>query len=530
LLDVGWPSKVVQAFHAISRETCLPLGAACVCLNDISFPGFPTFPVIHRWHMNVFKTLLPKQFVNQGGDPYLYELYSRFNAACFVTDCRLENTIGGDGDARYRKHNICWEGQILSVNLKKLQAQLHLDTPTGFVIDIVVPAYRTNNEVILTKIAALRSSVKAYVKFWLVVDNPNPENLQKVKHLATSLNEKQWQCDGNYFVNVIHYGENRGASYARNTGYNYSTADWVLFLDDDVLPEDNIIDAYIGAIQRYPEGKVFVGQTELPDACNMWTEMLKTCNIGYFYSIANHMVHPSWGVTANLMVYGSRNNRTIQFKSIFPKTGGGEDIDFVYQYKDFYSSDHRIIIGVPEAVVKHPWWNNGGLCYSQVTGWAKGDSLCITEWPKKTFLTFPNWVEHIVFIVLPMSLYSHQLIAGIVAVASIAIVEHLVKARNNYYRAIEVTGSSSFTWRAGLVAVGAGTILSSQEIQRVVSLIQQFSLFSICRRVDWFDGQMATIMLDIQLTSICTFTVNAAITWAAFQWTKWLEPQFCLPK
>lgn len=530
LLDVGWPSKVVQAFHAIARETCLPLGAACVCLNDISFPGFPTFPVIHRWHMNVFKTLLPKQFVNQGGDPYLYELYSRFNAACFVTDCRLENTIGGDGDARYRKHNICWEGQILSVNLKKLQAQLHLDTPTGFVIDIVVPAYRTNNEVILTKIAALRSSVKAYVKFWLVVDNPNPENLQKVKHLATSLNEKQWQCDGNYFVNVIHYGENRGASYARNTGYNYSTADWVLFLDDDVLPEDNIIDAYIGAIQRYPEGKVFVGQTELPDACNMWTEMLKTCNIGYFYSIANHMVHPSWGVTANLMVYGSRNNRTIQFKSIFPKTGGGEDIDFVYQYKDFYSSDHRIIIGVPEAVVKHPWWNNGGLCYSQVTGWAKGDSLCITEWPKKTFLTFPNWVEHIVFIVLPMSLYSHQLIAGIVAVASIAIVEHLVKARNNYYRAIEVTGSSSFTWRAGLVAVGAGTILSSQEIQRVVSLIQQFSLFSICRRVDWFDGQMATIMLDIQLTSICTFTVNAAITWAAFQWTKWLEPQFCLPK
>ena len=286
LLDVGWPAKVVQTFHAVARETGLPLGAACVCLNDISFPGFPTFPVVHRWHINVFKTLLPKQFINQGGDPYLYELYSRFNAACFVSGCRLENTIGGDGDARYRKHEICWQGQILSVNLKKLQSQLCLDAQTGFVIDIVVPAYRTNNAEILTRIAMLRSSVKAYVKFWIVVDNPDPNNLQDVKNLATHLNEKQWQYDGNYFVTVVHYSDNRGASYARNTGYNHSTADWVLFLDDDVLPEDNIIDAYIGAIQRYPEGKVFVGQTELPDPCNLWTDMLKTCNVGYFYSIA----------------------------------------------------------------------------------------------------------------------------------------------------------------------------------------------------------------------------------------------------
>ena len=528
LLDVAWPSKVVRAFHAIARETGLPLGAACVCLNDISFPGFPTFPVIHRWHINAFNTLLPRQFVNQGGDPYLYELYSRFNAACFVTDCRLENTIGGDGDARYRKHEICWQGQILSVNLKKLQSLLCLDSQPGYVIDIVVPAYRTKNQDILTRIAMLRSSVKVYVKFWLVVDNPDPDNLQTVKNLAITLNEKQWRVDGNYFVNVIHYSDNRGASYARNTGYNHSTAEWILFLDDDVLPEDSIIDAYVGAIQRYPDAKVFVGQTELPDACNFWTEMLKTCNVGYFYSIAKKMVHPSWGVTANLMVYGSRNNRTIQFKSIYPKTGGGEDIDFVYQYKEFYASDHRIIVGVPEAVVKHPWWKNGGMCYSQITGWARGDSLCITEWPKKTFLTCPNWMEHIAFIVLPLSIYTQRPIDGMLASTGVTIVEHLIKTWQFYSTAIEVTGCKWFRWRTVAVAMGAGTIISSQEIQRVLSIIQRCSLFSICRRVDWFDGQMATVQLDIQLTSILTFAFNVAITWVAFQWRKILEPQFCL--
>lgn len=531
LLDVGWQSTVVQAFHAISDETGLPLGAACVCLNDISFPGFPTFPVVHRWHINAFRTLLPRQFVNQGGDPYLYELYSRFNAACFVMGCRLKNTIGGDGDARYRKHEISWQGQILTVNINKLQSLLCLDAqpPPGFVIDVVVPAYRTNNEDVLTRIATLRSSVKAYVKFWLVVDNPDPDNLNEVKTLAAQLNEKQWQLcdDGNYYVNVMHYDDNRGASYARNVGYNHSTADWIIFLDDDAYPEDNLLDAYIGAIKRYPDGKVFVGQTALPNSCNMWTEMLQTCNVGYFYSIAKRMVHPSWGVTANLMVYGSRNNRTIQFKSIYPKTGGGEDIDFVYQYKEFYSTthDYRIVVGVPEACVHHPWWKSGGMCYSQITGWAKGDSLCITEWPKKTFLTCPNWIEHVVFIIFPLAVYTKRWGACVGSTVGVVLVEHVARKGLFYYSdAIKVTSANgcctknSFSaWcRAVVVAIGAGTIMSAQEIQRVVSLLQRLSLFSICRRVDWFDGQMSTIVLDIQLTSIWTFVVNVAITYVAF--------------
>jgi len=57
------------------------------------------------------------------------------------------------------------------------------------------------------------------------------------------LNRSNFEVDkSNYFIN-----------------YNYSTADWVLFLDDDVIPDHCILDAYIGAIRRYPDGKVFVG-------------------------------------------------------------------------------------------------------------------------------------------------------------------------------------------------------------------------------------------------------------------------------
>lgn len=107
-------------------------------MKDLSFPGFPTFPVLHRWHMQAFGSLLPHQFANQGGDPYLYELYSQFNAADFSPSSRMENTIGGDGDARYEKHQINWRTHILNMNLQKMKAIWGGRQPTGVVLDIVV--------------------------------------------------------------------------------------------------------------------------------------------------------------------------------------------------------------------------------------------------------------------------------------------------------------------------------------------------------------------------------------------------------
>lgn len=95
LCDAGWSQRIAARFHDISNKSGLPLGAAVVAFNDLAFPGFPTFPVVHRWHVRSFGQLLPKQFVNQGGDPFLYELYSRLGTAGWEVSCRLENTIGG---------------------------------------------------------------------------------------------------------------------------------------------------------------------------------------------------------------------------------------------------------------------------------------------------------------------------------------------------------------------------------------------------------------------------------------------------
>lgn len=508
-----WQEKVVAKFQSIAETTGLPFGVACVALNDESFHGFPTFPVVHKWHIEKFRSILPKQFVNQGGDPYLYELYSRFNTACFAVDCQLKNTIGGDGDARYKKHEVNWRGQILRLGIMHMKEHLN-HASTGICLDIVVPSYRIKNNEILKSIIQLQCSKQVYIKFWIVVDNPNTDHILEVKKLANMVNKERFDVEGNYFVNVLHYEKNQGASFARNLGYNYSTADWILFLDDDVIPSSHLLDAYVGAILRYPKAKVFVGNTELPVASNTWTKMLRTCNIMFFYGVSKHRIFPPWGVTANLMVRGSRHNGTIQFKDVYPKTGGGEDIDFCFQFKKWYKElpQSGLIVGVPSAVACHPWWNGGGICYNQINGWATGDSLCITEWPEKCFWSFPNWIEFILCLLIPLLVYfDHSPSECFLTSLIVACIESFLLTIK-YYSSACIHSKGSFFYRV-FVAFGAGTVLSFQEATRVKAHLFRGHFHCLLRRVDWNDGQDSRVKLDTQLSSFLRFALYSCISY-----------------
>lgn len=63
----GWMSRIDDAFHALAVEKHVPYGFGCVTFRDLSFPGFPTFPVISRVHLDIFKgDVIPSEFVNQG--------------------------------------------------------------------------------------------------------------------------------------------------------------------------------------------------------------------------------------------------------------------------------------------------------------------------------------------------------------------------------------------------------------------------------------------------------------------------------
>ena len=137
--------------------------------------------------------------------------------------------------------------------------------------------------------------------------------------------------------------------------------------------------------------------------------------------------------------------------------------------------------------------------------------MCILEWPSKTFLTFPNWIEHVTFIVLPMAVYTKQPVAGLLVSSCVVALEHLIKMCRYLPSALEQCEGEGILHQL-YVALGAGTVLSAQEMTRVNAVLQRFSLYSICRRVDWFDGQEPRIKLDIQFGSILRFVLNAGIT------------------
>lgn len=69
----------------------------------------------------------------------------------------------------------------------------------------------------------------------------------------------------NHLVRVYEQPCNMGASLTRNTGMAQSFGDWTVLLDDDVIPDEAILDAYLGAVLRYPKAKILVGHTRLPE-------------------------------------------------------------------------------------------------------------------------------------------------------------------------------------------------------------------------------------------------------------------------
>ena len=116
---------------------------------------------------------------------------------------------------------------------------------------------------------------------------------------------------------------------------------------------------------------------------------------------------------------------------------------------------------------------------------------------------------------MPLVIYSQKPIAGLVVGGTVIVFEHLVKAAR-YLPASKRECKGKGFWRKLFVAFGAGSVLSAQEVTRVQAALHRFSLYSLCRRVDWFDGQEPRIRLDIQFGSMIRFVFNIGLTCFGF--------------
>lgn len=106
LLRKGWMQNLVTALH--SNPVLADLGTVAFFEEHKRLkPGtFPTFPVFHRTHLEIFGrngTIHPVIF-NSFADPYISDLYVIFNSSKIVSKAKLKNTIGGEDTPRYNPH------------------------------------------------------------------------------------------------------------------------------------------------------------------------------------------------------------------------------------------------------------------------------------------------------------------------------------------------------------------------------------------------------------------------------------------
>ena len=271
-------------------------------------------------------------------------------------------------------------------------------------LDILIPSFRVDPDPLL---AALTLDVPANTKVrWIIViDNP-------IQHIPEKL-VKLFKSDS---VQVIRNDKNLGSAGTRNIALDKSRADWILFLDDDVYPDRHLLTTYAKAVSESPNAIGFFGPTEFDKANTVYQRGVEISDILTFFWIAHQKCTLQWAPTSNVLVRGDLA-RSERFRTVFPKGGGGEDIDYLLRVSErgcgeFYS--------VPNARVYHPWWFEGKRNYSRFIRWSYGDSLLHEMHPKHVYRSCPNAVE-VLTIILPFAFLLSYFIKSVIPVVSLLI-------------------------------------------------------------------------------------------------------------
>lgn len=370
-------------------KSLMSKGNDVVAVRELGAPSWPSFPAVSTKHIMRFGgSFFPERFLphNQEGDPWLFETYRRFGMACFTSQIYLENVRGGvRGGLKaacqpsYTPTAINWReelenaSEVLEVSFQRL--------PT---MDIVIPSYRLDIS-ILKGILKLRASGNLQCRTVIVVDGRDlvPETSAKqlaMRHLELS----EENC-------IIRVNEtNIGAGLARQRAVDESHADFILCLDDDVIPNADLLDRYERAILEHPEADGYVGLTEVPFDERSSVAAAHYSFLTYFFRISLHSATPPWGVTANLVL---RNDGKISFRGGFAKLGGGEDC---------HACIGRNLVAVPEAKVTHPIWADGSrrVLWARFFRWAFCDGLLTELHPELCYWTLPDGVELAVILIL----------------------------------------------------------------------------------------------------------------------------------
>lgn len=336
-------------------------------------------------------------------------------------------------------------------------------------IDIIVPSYRLNID-FLIPILSLKKPYNWKVNCIIIADNPKiivPKELDIFIESGT--------------LTVISNPRNLGAPESRNKGIEIAKNEWVLFLDDDIIPNDDILFHYIDAINQYSNPiQGFVGVTRYPESINSFTKGVVASDILTFFSLAENYKEMSWGVTANLVIKREAIG-SVRFLKDFPKFGGGEDINFCL---NVISKVHPKFKTIPNAIVHHPWWDNRIVAYKRFFRWAYGDSQLPKLHPKYRYFNFPNIIESL-FIGLIIGTFIYFFTNNIsiyIPLLSGIIVGEVIGEWIKIY--------ITKTEKSLVIALESATIRAFNDLGRLTGNLKRKRLHGLFERFDYFcDGK-----------------------------------------
>ena len=524
LEDQGWMQRVHEEFGRLQNEKGVPFGFGCVVLTDTTFPGMPTFPVVHRTHMEIFDGLIiPESFFNQDGDPFLFQLYRRWGCSRMI-ESRVRNGVGGSDGTRYDKQSASdWTFGTLDGAVAKVEDWLSWKAPSVeklITLDVVIPSYRVNFR-FLDPILQLRPPETCSVTFIIIVDDPGSPSID--------LLQRKYGADP--FVRIRVNQSNLGASASRNRGMKESAADWIHFLDDDIIPNDDLLIQVTKVIREHPNVTGFTGTSKFPIADNISTTAVHLADFTYFWDLARKRPEDRdlhWGVTASLIV--RRRADGIDFNLVFPKSGGGEDIDFCLRKRDWAIAENGGGSGgfcaAPAVVVTHPWWDGGHPSIWRFYRWGKGDGALVKLYPQFCYRDFaPCSGESLLLCLLSSFLgllasttLSRQgewislSLCGAVAVVLANVFHSIYQATFPDYNRWEFHQCSIVGTEYAVAAMVSALIRIASELGRTVGKLERGEIWCLGRRFDLFTGTRKDLVFNERKGSLQRFALSIALT------------------
>ena len=331
-------------------------------------------------------------------------------------------------------------------------------------IDVVIPSIRADQD-LLSGIVGMPVPQGVEVRYYIVVDKPSNAEDDPPLELPHNTNATILQNHGTL-----------GAHASRNRGFETGNGAYVLFLDDDVRPSSGLLESYTRAIVKHPDSVGFVGIAKFPPPMNSFTRGVVASDILTFWDIARTHNSLAWGVTANLMVKREAVG-DVRFRTIFPKGGGGEDIDFCLRVVE---RTGKWLDAVPTAEIVHPWWHDGKRSYRRFARWAYGDSRLPKLFPSHRYRNFPNMVETLV---LGALVWAVLLALGLLPLVN--LVYWIVMVMLLEFGA-EGVRTHTRTRAPPSVTVEATLVRLSNDLGRILSNARRAHLSGLTERFDYF--------------------------------------------